>query len=399
MQNKLSNHHIYLLIIFITAFLIRLTNINSPLLEFFPPRQTQTAEITRNIYVNGWPDFWTPKVRNFTNGSPIPYVLEFPLYNGIVALAYQLFGPNVIWGRIVSLAFFLGSTLIFYRLAIVTIPAIPTILAILFFTFSPLHILISRSFQPEELALFLLLFAVYKKSWLIFSLAVLTKLPITLFTPVLIYQQLQQQTSSTVPTLRQNPYLVIVKLLVSLLPASIWYFRAGQLTIHPAISRNFELSNWFQPQLWLQPRWYFSLFQIEQVLLLTTLGLLFFWLGFLLKLSEKKIDLWFIWLASGFLYLSIFNYHAMTHEYYHLFLLPPLSVFIGLGLSKILKITKGFSKNIRTLSIAGILLLFLLGLIQPAIKKIITAPESPEESEEINVERYRLILTSPTPNF
>ena len=368
----------------------RLINFSQPLLEFFPQRQTQTAEITRNIYIHGWPDFWTPKVRYFT-GSAIPYVLEFPLYNGIVAALYHLFGPNVIWGRIVSLAFFLGSTLIFYRLAIVTIPAIPTILAILFFIFSPLHILISRSFQPEELALFLLLLAIYKKSWLIFSLAVLTKLPITLFTPVLIYQQLQQQTSSTVPTLRQNPYLVIVKLLVSLLPASIWYFRAGQLTIHPAISRNFELSNWFQPQLWLQPRWYFSLFQIEQVLLLTTLGLLFFWLGFLLKLSEKKIDLWFIWLASGFLYLSIFNYHAMTHEYYHLFLLPPLSVFIGLGLSKILEITKGFSKNIRTLSIAGILLLFILGLIQPAVKKIISAPDSPEESEEINVERYRLI--------
>ena len=382
MQNKLSNHHIYLLIIFITAFLIRLTNINSPLLEFFPPRQTQTAEITRNIYVNGWPDFWTPKVRNFTNGSPIPYVLEFPLYNGIVALAYQLFGPNVIWGRIVSLAFFLGSTLIFYRLAIVTIPAIPTILAILFFTFSPLHILISRSFQPEELALFLLLFAVYKKSWLIFSLAVLTKLPITLFAPVMLYTSLRGAKR------RGN---LIAKFILSLLPSAFWYFRAGQLTIHPAISRNFELSNWFQPQLWLQPRWYFSLFQIEQVLLLTTLGLLFFWLGFLLKLSEKKIDLWFIWLASGFLYLSIFNYHAMTHEYYHLFLLPPLSVFIGLGLSKILEITKGFSKNIRTLSIAGILLLFILGLIQPAVKKIISAPDSPEESEEINVERYRLI--------
>jgi len=382
MQNKLSNHHIYLLIIFITAFLIRLTNINSPLLEFFPPRQTQTAEITRNIYVNGWPDFWTPKVRNFTNGSPIPYVLEFPLYNGIVALAYQLFGPNVIWGRIVSLAFFLGSTLIFYRLAIVTIPAIPTILAILFFTFSPLHILISRSFQPEELALFLLLFAVYKKSWLIFSLAVLTKLPITLFAPVMLYTSLRGAKR------RGN---LIAKFILSLLPSAFWYFRAGQLTIHPAISRNFELSNWFQPQLWLQPRWYFSLFQIEQVLLLTTLGLLFFWLGFLLKLSEKKIDLWFVWLTSGLLYLSIFNYHAMTHEYYHLFLLPPLSIFVGLGLSKILEITKRFSKNIQTLSIAGILLLFILGLIQSAIKKIISAPNSPEESEEINVERYRLI--------
>src|SRR3989338_4209843 len=114
--------NLILFLIIFTGLTIRLAKINQPLLEFFPPRQTQTAEITRNIYVNGWPDFWTPKVRYFT-GKPIPYVLEFPFYNGIVATAYHLFGPNVIWGRIVSLMFFLGSTLIFYRLAIVTIPA------------------------------------------------------------------------------------------------------------------------------------------------------------------------------------------------------------------------------------------------------------------------------------
>ena len=399
MRNKLSNHHIYLLVILITAFLIRLINIGSPLLEFFPPRQTQTAEITRNIYVNGWPDFWTPKVRYFTNGAPIPYVLEFPFYNGIVASAYHLFGPNVIWGRIVSLMFFLGSTAVFYRLLLKTFPTIPTILAILFFIFSPLHILISRSFQPEELALFLLLLAIYKKSWLIFSLAVLTKLPITLFAPVLFFSpslrgvpiQSGRRGNPLDFSIRAFTRNNIIKFGLSLLPSLIWYFRAGQLTVHPAISRNFDLSNWFQPQLWLNWRWYFSLFQIEQVWILTTLGLLFFWIGFWGEISKNKIDLWLIWLANGVLYLALFNYHAMTHEYYHLFLLPPLSVFIGLGLSKILEITKELSKNIRTLSIAGILLLFILGLIQPALKKIISAPNSPAKSGEMNMERYQLI--------
>ena len=167
--------------------LVRLINLNQPLLEFFPQRQTQTAEITRNIYVNSWPDFWTPKVRYFTD-SPIPYVLEFPLYNGIVAILYHLFGPNIIWGRIVSLTFFVLSSIVFYRLLIKTIPTFPAILAILFYSFSPLNILASRSFQPDELALFLLLFAIYKKSWLIFSLAILTKLPVAIFAPVMLYR-------------------------------------------------------------------------------------------------------------------------------------------------------------------------------------------------------------------
>ncbi len=366
------------------GIIVRLFSINQPLLEFFPPRQTQTAEITRNIYKNGWPDFWTPKVRYFTSGEPIPYVLEFPLYNGLVAALYHLLGPNTIWGRLVSLVFFVGASVIFYQLVKLTMKQFNnlTILATLFFTSSPLHILAGRSFQPEELALFLLLLAIHKKSWLVFSLAVLTKLPIALFAPVMFY-------SSS----RANParFFAPLRMTLSLIPAALWYFRAGKLTVHPAIAQNFDLANWFQPQLWLNPRWYFSLFQIQHIWVLTTLGLFLFWIGLWSIIARRKINIWLVWLASGLLYLAIFNYHAMTHEYYHLFLLPPLSIFVGLGLNQILEITRGFSKNIRTLSVAGILILFFLGLVQPAIKKIISAPKSPEESTEITADRYRLI--------
>lgn len=427
-------------VIIIIGLSIRLIRINQPLLEFFPQRQTQTAEITRNIYVNGWDDFWIPKVRYFTlqqdshpqepvagatggqagpahradsgslTGEPIPYVLEFPLYNALVAVAYKIFGPNVIFGRLMSLTFFVLSSIVFYRLLFRTIPTFWSLKrqnivgapeprsrdtlereaeslrrkraycwgAFFFFVFSPLHILISRSFQPEELALFLLLLAVYKKSWLIFSIGVLTKLPISLFFPVMVFATGLKKSS-------------LVKLFLSLLPSLIWYYHAGQLTTHPAITRNFDLSNWFQPALWLNPRWYFSLFQIEHVWVLTTLGLLFFWLGFWIKVSERKTDLWFVWLISGLLYLTIFNYHAMTHEYYHLFLLPPLAVFVGTGLKKILDAAKPLISNFRLIAISGILLLFLSGLIQPAIKKILSTPKSPETSDEIPASRYRLI--------
>ena len=181
------------------------------------------------------------------------------------------------------------------------------------------------------------------------------------------------------------------KALASLIPAAIWYFRASRLTVHPAIARNFDVSNWFQPALWLNPRWYFSLFQIEHVWILTTLGLLFFWIGIWTALKRNGFALWIIWLLSGIMYLSIFNYHAMTHEYYHLFLLPPLSVFIAAGLKKIFDTIKSLTLNFRLIAIAGVLLLFILGLIQPAIKKINSAPKDISLSEEIDFNRYRLI--------
>ena len=380
----------------IIGIIIRLININQPLLEFFPPRQTQTAEITRNIYINGWPDFWTPKVRYLT-GSPVQFVVEFPLYNGIVALAYRLLGPNIILGRLVSLAFFILSSITFYKILVSrSSPASHQsliILSLIFYVFSPLHILTSRSFQPEEIAFFLLLLAIQKSSWVFFSLAVLTKLPTILFAPVLFYQLYRGGTAFR---------RIIIGFSASLMAPIEWFLRAKALADHPELIRNAQISNWFQPQLWLQPGWYFSLFQIEHIWVLTTLGLLFFWLGlFKIIASLRGVPIksgrrgnpvfWIIWLTSGLLYLAIFNYHAMTHEYYHLFLLPPLSIFVGLGLNQILEITRGFSKNIRTLSVAGILILFFLGLVQPAIKKIISVPKSPEESQEITTDRYRLI--------
>ncbi len=392
-MKNFNKHQLAVIALIVIGTIIRLIKINQPLLEFFPQRQTQTAEITRNIYVNGWTDFWTPKVRYLTprqdsgqTGKSIPYVLEFPLYNGLVAALYRLFGPSLIWGRIASITFFVLSAIIFYRLIQLTINNQQlTIFTLIFFVFSPLHILTSRSFQPEELALFLLLLAVYKKSWIIFSIAVLTKLPIALFAPVMLYTSLRG-----VPT----------QFLLSLLPAAIWYSRASRLTTHPAITRNFDISNWFQPQLWLQPRWYFSLFQIEHVWVLTTLGLLFFWLGlFKIIASFRGVPIksgrrgnpvfWLVWLTCGIAYLAIFNYHAMTHEYYHLFLLPPLSVIAGLGLGSIHSdVSKHWSKLIFS---AGIIILTTVSLSLPAIRKIISAPKSPEESPEITADRYRLI--------
>lgn len=376
-----------LVLIIITGVAVRLIHITQPLLEFFPQRQTQTAEITRNIYINGWPDFWTPKVRYFTP-DPIPYVLEFPLYNGIVSMLYQTFGLHLVLGRLTSLIFFILSSIIFYRLITLSIIHHPSsIYALLFFVFSPLHILVSRSFQPEELALFLLLLAIWKKSWVAFALAMLVKLPTALFIPVMLSRVMGNKRS-------------FFSGFLSLVPAFFWYARASRLTTHPAIARNFDLTNWFQPQLWLQPRWYFSIFQIEHVWVLTTIGLLFFWLGFwrlVTSIRGRGRDarkhntpvFWLVWLGSGLLYLSIFNYHAMTHEYYHLLLLPPLSVIAGIGSGSIYSdISKHWSKLIFS---AGIIIMITASLSFPAIRKIISAPKSPEESTEITADHYRLI--------
>lgn len=392
-------------IILMFGLLVRFYRIDQPLLEFFPERQTQTAEITRNIAVNGWKDFWTPKVRYFT-GSPIPYVLEFPLYNGIVAVLYQLFGLYSILGRLASLFFFILSSIVFYKLASPDHQAPDTryqaLFPLLFFVFSPLHILVSRSFQPDELALFLLLLAVWKTSWAVFAIAVLVKLPIALFTPVMFFSSslrgAKQRSNlaegdTNIVSLGSSTRMLtrndIKNAILSLLPSLIWYFRASRLTIHPAIVRNFDFFNWFQPQLLLKTRWYFSLFQIEHIWVLTTMGLLCVWLGTWQLKNYFKI--WTVWLISGMLYVSIFNYHTMTHEYYHLLLLPPLAALAGHGTAQLARILSPRRVAFRMIAQGGLLMLLVGNLLSPALAKITRAPTSLSDSDEIPPLRYKMI--------
>lgn len=378
------------IVFIILAFgvVIRLIRIDQPLLEFFPQRQTQTAEITRNIYVNGWTDFWTPTVRYLT-GSPIPFVVEFPLYNGIVSMLYQIFGLHLVLGRLTSLFFFVFSALLFYKLLRTNVHHASRIansellFSFLFFVFSPLHILTSRSFQPEEMALFLLLLAIQKSSWIAFSLAVLIKLPVLLFAPVLLYQL----HARGVPLRR-----AIIGFSTSLVAPIAWFLRAKTLAVHPELVRNSLIHNWFQPQLLFTWEWYASLFQIEHIWVLTTLGLLCVWIG--LWRWSKLPRLWIIWLVSGMFYFGIFNFHAMTHEYYHLLLLPPLGVIVGTGITQIARLLPKTPALLRMIAHGGLLALLIGGLSFSAINKILTAPFNPTESQEVPVSRY-LMITDP----
>ncbi|KKS42483.1 MAG: hypothetical protein UV05_C0042G0003 [candidate division CPR1 bacterium GW2011_GWA2_42_17] len=375
----LKSESVIVLSIILLGLTIRLVNIGFPLLEYFPERQTQTAEITRNIYKNGWPDFWAPKVRYFT-GYPIPYVLEFPLYNGIVAGLYYLFGPNVIWGRIMSLIFFSLSGIVFYKLVKRNFSQGVATLSTFFFSLSPLGILVSRTFQPESLLLLLFLLSLYYRSFLIFSLTLLVKFPIIIFSPLLFITDNQFKIN-----IRK-----LTKLFLSISPILLWIAHGKIYTTYPGIAVNYQLSNWFDPKLYINPRWYFSLFQIEHIWVFTTLGLVLFWIG-LWRMNRKKHFFWFAWLVNFIFYFIIFNRHAAIHEYYHLLILPPASASVGLGLHSLIGIFNRLSKLKKTIAVLIFLIVLSLNLISPALRKILASPTSPGVGNDISPARYQYI--------
>src|SRR3989344_36311 len=347
---------VYILII-LSGLLFRLVNINQPILEYFPERQTQTAEITRNIYANGWPDFWTPKIR-YVGNTPTPLVLEFPLYNGLVSVLYTVFGPNVIFGRIVSLFSFIIASIVFVLLLKKTVKPQYIFPSLLFFIFSPVHVLTSRSFQPDEMALALLLVSFYNSSLFVLMFAGLVKAPYYLIGSVLLFK---------------NNVLSFKRLLIYFLfflPVLLWAIRASELMSQNIYAGNYSLSNWFDLSLFINPGWYLSLFQIEQINVFTTLGILFFMIGLFKGWKLEKMYFWKLLLMAAILYGMIFNRHIVSHDYYSLIFIPPISVFIGIGLSYVFAIFNSERKLISRCAKVLVVSLFFLGLLVPSIEKI-----------------------------
>src|SRR3989344_9587910 len=146
--------------IILIGLIIRVWNLDLPLLEFYPTRQVQTAEITQNLLKDNF-NFLYPRVDYF-GPQNIYYLYEFPGYNLVVASVHKLLGNvNDINGRIVSIFSYLIATIFLYKITSGLFNKQIGLIAILFFSLSPLNILTSRSFQPEEMMLASSLGALY----------------------------------------------------------------------------------------------------------------------------------------------------------------------------------------------------------------------------------------------
>ena len=213
-------------------------------------------------------------------------------------------------------------------------------------------------------------------------MAALTKLPAILFAPLLVYQNRIQGKKWT---------KIIFQFFLATIPVIAWSIRGRELTPYTAISGNFQLENWFRPNLLINLRWYASLFQIEHTLVLTSVGLIFFWIGLWRKFNTK-LNLWNLWLLCGAVYVIIFNNHSMVHEYYHIFLIPALSFFVASGLLSVWKTNISDKKYVRYVFRVGIILIFVTGLVLPAVKRILFAPQTPAKSSEVTEQRYNYVI-------
>lgn len=371
----MKKHYVLLIVILVVAFIVRLYRIDAPLADWHSWRQVDTAGVTREFLKNGI-DLLHPRymdISSIPSGQFNPRgwrMVEFPIVNGLVALVvktanqFGVFGDLVVFERLMSIVFSLGSTVFLYAIVRMFLPETTALLSAAVFALLPFNIYFSRAVLPEPKLVFFSLMSSFcfvrflikgtdlQRSNLTRSdlfllvlgtvgaaLATLLKpFWLIVFGPALLWIFLVKERQNLFRLRPMLPFLFSVLLALapfllwrlwiqqfpSGIPASDWLFNAGGIRFRPA---------WF--------RWLFA----DRLgrLILGYWGMIPFVLGLLVR-SEKK-ESWFFhwWLLGGLGYLVILASGNVTHDYYQAILIPAVSVFVAKGLAFLFRPPKIFS--------------------------------------------------------
>ncbi len=332
--------------ILLAAVLIRLYGIDRPLLDEHMFREGHSAMMARN-YVERSVNIFEPEV---DGGGPERFLWlnEFPLYEYLVSILYRIFGVHEILGRLISVVSALGACWLIFEIGRRWQGVITGLSAALIFTFAPLSIYQGRAFQRQMLAIFLLLLCVdaferwvQNAKWFHYGicaiaglLALLINIPTAYVGLPLAYIAWRRWGWSFLK--RLEIWLLAILLLA---PSIAWYSYATETSTAFSLEaldrkdfRNF--GDWRYYLLWLDERFFASIWQQVNYGLLTWAGVIFTLFGLVL-LPRGRGRLPHAWLLAVLIYfiLDVYPIMVQVHDYYFLNLLPPLALFGGFGIA------------------------------------------------------------------
>lgn len=325
-------HKYLLIIIIISAFIIRLYRIDAPLADWHSWRQADTAAVARNFIKNGI-DLLHPTYDDISStqsgmDNPNGYrMVEFPIYNAIVAIFTQTNTFSLeIWGRLISILSSIGSLIFLYLIVKKHSDNLTALFAAFFFAFIPYNIFFSRTILPEPSMTFCFLAAIYLfdrnliiLSAIFASLALLIKVTAIFFLLPIVYLIYSRNLFK-----KLNTYIFFVITFVPILlwrlwiqnfpegiPASSWLLNGGNIRFKGAFFR------------WI-------IAERMGKLILAYGGFVLFWLGIILKPIRKNIFFYTL-LLSSVTYVVIFARGNVQHDYYQIPIIPSLAIFMALG--------------------------------------------------------------------
>src|SRR5579872_5063522 len=153
---------IFLLLLFVAGFGIRLYRFNGPIADWMSWRQADTAAVTRNFVKEGFTPLY-PRfdAENSLNAGHLPdpnryFFAEFPLYNILSYEGFTHFGHFTIeeWGRLVTIFFSCLTPIILYFLVKEYSPRRVAFFAVFIYMFLPYNIYYGRAILPDPMYVF-----------------------------------------------------------------------------------------------------------------------------------------------------------------------------------------------------------------------------------------------------
>ena len=320
--------------IFFIALVFRLWGVTNPLLDFHGWRQTLTATIAYNFYVDGMNVFNPSPNRLNQLGAH-----EFPLYTYLIAILYKILGFHEIMGRLVAIAFSMGSLWFLYLLGKRYFDKTSAIVACGFFAVLPFSVYYSRTFMPEAAMLFFSISMVYmfarwldtgKWSDFIFAslfatLAFLVKLPTLYMGGPLLFLAWNKFRGKIF--YQPRLYLFVVMILA---PPALWYSYIARLQFETYGGANVWLDMLKDWEILLTLRYWKLIFWtrlVEKMFAFTVFPFLVLGMWATTQNKERYVlHTWFFSICAYFVIAAKYNF---IHEYYQVPIIPVGCLFAG----------------------------------------------------------------------
>jgi hypothetical protein len=328
------------------GFVLRLTGIHAPLLDHPGWRQGDTAAIARNFAELRYNIFF-PQTEY--NGAPPNYVeLELQIVPFLAATLYKLFGVHEVFGRLIAIAFGVGTIAVVgcYARWLFT-SAFAGIVAMALYAIFPGSIYYARTFQPDGAMVFFLTAALYAwsrwivdedgQSWTGGGVAAVLLAFAFLAKEVALIALIPIATL-IVARGRRDPAayrVILAALVVSLIPLALyepyvashaeWHWASGIMRLHviPSLVHGFTNGHAFVRK----GIDFVKALRMLGTTMLGPVGLALLIAGFALPLRTRANAVLWGWLAGG----AIYTYVVLTVERvdYYLYPLVPLGALVG----------------------------------------------------------------------
>ncbi|MCO4772086.1 MAG: glycosyltransferase family 39 protein [Deltaproteobacteria bacterium] len=329
-----------LLVLFLLAVALRLPGVGSAPIDGHHVRQADTASMARVMAREGV-SLWTPRI-GWAGPAAGAVEAEFPIYPAMVGAGWGLLGAQPPWlPRALSVLAWIVGGLALWRIVRRRFPGMPSALLVGLYALSPLAVLVSRSIQPDALAVALLVLAWERAdaardaerptarlllAGALLGVAIAAKGPVALWLPVVAFAAW-----SALERVPSRVALAALGLAVGL-PA-VWYVHAHQLGADGASFKLWgsDSGKWSSLGALSQPALWRAALAALLSQTLTPLGVGLVAAGAVGARANDELRPPLLGVVAGGTALVLLLPAIAVHDYYLLPLVPFASVVAGAG--------------------------------------------------------------------